>query len=125
MNFASHEWKGEWMSLNTHPSPLGAKYKKTQLEQERANEGQEDRSPMGTKKKLRANISKEETKAQLEPRRKLNFSNKKMLQKPHSGQVQHTSAYIHESNSHSGSLNTCCLLSIHVHHRVFLDAMLE
>ena len=37
MNFAPHEWKGRWMSSNTHPSSMGAKYKKAQLEQERAH----------------------------------------------------------------------------------------
>ena len=72
----------EWMSSNTHPSATGAKYKKGELEQERAHGGQGDRSPIGTKKKLRANIREEETKAQLEPQRKLHFSNEECNKSP-------------------------------------------
>ena len=67
MDFAPHGWMGEWLLSNTHPSPMGAKYKKAQLEQEKKHVGQEDRSPMGANKKLKASISKEETKAQQEP----------------------------------------------------------
>ena len=51
------------MDVIKHPSiPHWAKYKKAQLEQERVHGYQEDRNPMGTKKKLRANSAKKKQK---------------------------------------------------------------
>ena len=83
-----NRWVNSCHQTPIHP-PWGPGRKMLNWSRKKNHGGQEDRSPMGTKKELKDSIGKEETKAQLEPQRKLNFIKEEMQQKPHRGQEQH------------------------------------